>query len=204
MIGVIDLGISNIGSVLNMFKHVGYEAKGISKKIELEKCSKIVLPGVGSFDKGMAALQSSGLIDTLNKRVVEEKVPVLGICLGMQLMCSSSEEGRLPGLGWIDATVRDFRGSAIPPSKTPHMGWNTVEVKKSIDLTSGFEPDTRFYFVHSYYVECANSLDVLLTTKYGSEFVSAFQVGNIIGAQFHPEKSHVFGANFFTKFGILT
>lgn len=204
MIGVIDLGISNIGSVLNMFKHVGHEAKGISKKSELEECSKIVLPGVGSFDKGMAALQSSGLIDTLNKRVVEEKVPVLGICLGMQLMCSSSEEGRLPGLGWIDARVMDFRGSAIPPSKTPHMGWNTVEVKKSIDLTSGFEPDTRFYFVHSYYVECANKLDVLLTTKYGSEFVSAFQVGNIIGAQFHPEKSHVFGANFFTKFGILT
>ena len=203
MIGVIDIGISNIGSVLNMFKYVGHEAKGISKKSELEACSKIVLPGVGSFDKGMAQLVSSGLVDTLNKRVLEDKVPVLGICLGMQLMCLSSEEGGSSGLGWIDATVRDFRKSATPPKKTPHMGWNTVEVKKSVELTADFNVETRFYFVHSYYVDCNNSSDVFLTTKYGADFVSAFQVGNIIGMQFHPEKSHVFGADVFTKFGTL-
>jgi imidazole glycerol-phosphate synthase subunit HisH len=203
MIGVIDVGVSNIGSVLNMFKYVGHEAKSISNISELETCSKIVLPGVGSFDTGMSKLVSSGLIDTLNKRVLDDKVPVLGICLGMQLMCLSSEEGSSPGLGWIDATVRGFRKSAIPPKKTPHMGWNTVEVKKSMELTADFNPETRFYFVHSYYVDCANSSDVLLTTKYGADFVSAFQVGNIIGAQFHPEKSHVFGADVFAKFGTL-
>ena len=203
MIGVIDIGISNIGSVLNMFKYVGHEAKGISKKSELEACSKIVLPGVGSFDKGMAQLLSSGLVDTLNKRVLEDKVPVLGICLGMQLMCLSSEEGSSLGLGWIDAKVRDFRKSATPPKKTPNMGWNTVQVKKPIGLTADFDPETRFYFVHSYYVDCTNSSDALLITKYGVDFVSAFQVDNIIGAQFHPEKSHVFGANFLKKFGSM-
>ena len=203
MIGVIDIGISNIGSVLNMFKYVGHEAMGISKKSELEACSKIVLPGVGSFDKGMAQLVSSGLVDTLNKRVLEDKVPVLGICLGMQLMCLSSEEGGSSGLGRIDATVRDFRKSATPPKKIPHMGWNTVEVKKSVELTGDFNVETRFYFVHSYYVDCNNSSDVFLTTKYGADFVSAFQVGNIIGMQFHPEKSHVFGTDVFTKFGNL-
>lgn len=203
MIGVIDLDIGNIGSVLNMFNHVGHKAKGISKYSELETCSKIVLPGVGSFDKGMAKLQNSGLIDILKKRVLEEKVPVLGICLGMQLMCLSSEEGSLPGLGWIDATVKDFRKSAIPPKKVPHMGWNIVEVKKSSVLTTDFNHETRFYFVHSYYVDCNVSSDVLLTTKYGANFVSAFQAGNIIGMQFHPEKSHVFGAAVFTKFGNL-
>ena len=203
MIGVIDIGVSNIGSVLNMFKYVGHDAKSVSNISELEACSKIVLPGVGSFDTGMSKLVSSGLIDTLNRRVLEENIPVLGICLGMQLMCLSSEEGGSPGLGWIDATVRDFRKSAIPPKKTPHMGWNIVEVKKSVELTADFNPETRFYFVHSYYVDCNNSSDVLLTTKYGADFVSAFQVGNIIGMQFHPEKSHVFGADVFAKFGTL-
>lgn len=203
MIGVIDIGVSNIGSVLNMFKYVGHEAKSISSISELEACSKIVLPGVGSFDSGMGKLVSSGLIDTLNRRVLEERVPVLGICLGMQLMCLSSEEGSSSGLGWIDATVRDFRNSAIPPEKIPHMGWNIVEVKKCMELTDDFKPETRFYFVHSYYVECNNSSDILLTTKYGDDFVSAFQVDNIIGMQFHPEKSHVFGADVLTKFGTL-
>jgi len=121
----------------------------------------------------------------------------------MQLMCLSSEEGGSSGLGWIDATVRDFRKSATPPKKIPHMGWNTVEVKKSVELTGDFNVETRFYFVHSYYVDCNNSSDVFLTTKYGADFVSAFQVGNIIGMQFHPEKSHVFGTDVFTKFGNL-
>jgi len=203
MIGVIDIGISNIGSVLNMFKYVGHEAKSVSNASELEACSKIVLPGVGSFDKGMAKLLDSDLVETLNKRVLEEKIPVMGICLGMQLMCLSSEEGKSPGLGWVDATVRDFRKSETPPKKTPHMGWNHVEVKKSMKLTADFTSETRFYFVHSYYVDCTNSSDALLTTKYGNDFVSAFQVNNIIGIQFHPEKSHVFGAAIFEKFGSM-
>ena len=203
MIGVIDIGISNIGSVLNMFKYVGYDAKNVSSISELEACSKIVLPGVGSFDKGMSKLLNSGLIDTLNRRVLEENVPILGICLGMQLMCLSSDEGSSSGLGWVDAKVRDFQKSATPPKKIPHMGWNIVKVKKSIELTSNFNSETRFYFVHSYYVDCTNSSDVLLTTEYGDEFVSAFQVDNIIGTQFHPEKSHIFGADLFKKFAAL-
>lgn len=203
MIGVVDIGISNIGSVLNMFKYVGHEAKSVSTVSDLDACSKIVLPGVGSFDKGMSKLQDSGLLDTLNKKVLEDKVPVLGICLGMQIMCSSSEEGLLPGLGWIDATVRDFRALDSPPQKTPHMGWNNVEANKVMELTADLDPETRFYFVHSYYVNCNNTSDILLTTNYGAKFTSAFQVGNIIGLQFHPEKSHVFGASMFDKFGTM-
>ncbi|WP_345867273.1 imidazole glycerol phosphate synthase subunit HisH [Shewanella algae] len=203
MIGVIDIGISNIGSVLNMFKYVGHEAKSVSTADELKECSKIVLPGVGSFDKGMGKLLSSELYETLNKMVLEDKIPVMGICLGMQLMCLSSEEGSSPGLGWVDAKVRDFRKSKSPPAKTPHMGWNNVQVNKSTELTANFNSETRFYFVHSYYVECANNTDSLLTTSYGIDFVSAFQVDNIIGVQFHPEKSHVFGAAMFEKFGAM-
>jgi len=203
MIGVIDIGIGNVGSVLNMFKYVGHDAMSVSSISELEACTKIILPGVGSFDSGMSKLVSSGLIDTLNRKVLEERVPILGICLGMQLMCLSSEEGSSSGLGWIDATVRSFRKSAIPPKKIPHMGWNIVEVKKSMELTDDFNLETRFYFVHSYYVECNKSSDVLLTTKYGDDFVSAFQVDNIIGMQFHPEKSHVFGVDVFKKYGTL-
>ena len=203
MIGVIDIGISNIGSVLNMFKYVGHDAKSVSSISELDSCSKIVLPGVGSFDKGMGKLLSSGLLDALNKKVLEEKVPVLGICLGMQLMCSSSEEGSSKGLGWVNAEVKGFRNCNNPPKKTPHMGWNNVVVSKLTELTADFNVDTRFYFVHSYYVDCYNSEDVLLTTKYGIDFTSAFQVGNIIGMQFHPEKSHIFGAAVFEKFGSM-
>jgi imidazole glycerol-phosphate synthase subunit HisH len=203
MIGVIDIGISNVGSVLNMFKYVGHDAKSVSSISELDSCSKIVLPGVGSFDKGMGKLLSSGLLDALNKKVLEENVPVLGICLGMQLMCSSSEEGSSKGLGWVNAEVKDFRNCNNPPKKTPHMGWNNVVASKLTELTADFNVDTRFYFVHSYYVDCYNSEDVLLTTKYGVDFTSAFQVGNIIGMQFHPEKSHIFGAAVFEKFGSM-
>lgn len=203
MIGVIDIGISNIGSVLNMFKYVGHQAKSVSDAGGLEGCSKIVLPGVGSFDKGMQKLVSSGFVNALSKKVFEERVPIMGVCLGMQLMCLSSEEGTSPGLGWIDAQVRDFRNSRTPPRKTPHMGWNTVSVKKATAVTDGLSSEARFYFVHSYYVNCAKSSDVLLTTEYGADFVSAFQVNNIIGLQFHPEKSHIFGADIFRKFGSM-
>ena len=201
MIGVLDLGISNVGSVLNMFKYIGCNARAIASTDELNDCSKIVLPGVGSFDTGIDALLRSGLYDDLNNRVLNEKIPVLGICLGMQLMCLSSEEGVRPGLGWVNARVLDFKKSSHPPGKTPHMGWNTVEVKKTNDFTAGINAETRYYFVHSYYVECNNSTDILLTTRYGSDFVSAFQVDNIIGVQFHPEKSHLFGADLLKRFG---
>ena len=203
MIGIIDLGISNIGSVLNMFKYVGLDAKVIKNKFDLEVSSKLVLPGLGHFDRGMANLEKSGLMEVLNSRVLEDKVPILGICLGMQLMCLSSDEGKSNGLGWIDAKVKDFRKCDSPPKKTPHMGWNLVSLQKTTTLSDEFEPETRFYFVHSYYVECANQSDVLVTTKYGIEFVSAFQVDNIIGTQFHPEKSHIFGAHLLKKFGNL-
>lgn len=201
MIGVIDVGLSNVGSVLNMFKYVGHEAVGVCDESMLDMCSKLVLPGVGSFDAGIEQLQKSGLVDILSKKVLEDRIPVLGICLGMQLMCAKSEEGVLPGLGWVDAVVKDFKGAPDSPAKTPHMGWNTVEVKKSSYWTAGLVADSRFYFVHSYFVDCKQPADVMLTTKYGFEFASAFQVNNIIGMQFHPEKSHVFGAEILKKFG---
>ena len=202
MIGVIDIGISNVGSVLNMFKYVGCDAKAVSTPGELETCTKFVLPGVGSFDTGMAGLVRSGMIDTLNHRVQDDLVPVLGICLGMQLMCIASEEGSSPGLGWVDARVRDFRKSDLPPKKTPHMGWNTVSVAKPSVLSADFSSETRFYFVHTYYVDCKSQADVLLTTRYGIDFGSAFQVGNIIGMQFHPEESY-FCAELLKKFGSM-
>ena len=203
MIGVIDIGISNIGSVLNIFKHVGYEAVSVSQPSQLSKCSKIVLPGVGSFDKGIDRLMNSGLVDCLNEKVLNERIPILGICLGMQLMCRSSDEGILTGLGWVDAKVNSFNTSFLPPDRIPHMGWNNVTVEKVSAITDGLDKNSRFYFIHSYYVDCMDSSDILLTTNYGDKFVSAFQKDNIVGVQFHPEKSHVFGALLIKNFGAI-
>ncbi len=198
MIYIIDYGLGNLGSIQNMIKRVGGESKIIDNPNQLTNPTKIILPGVGAFDTGMKKLNENNWISVLNNEVLVNKIPVLGICLGMQLMTNSSEEGNLKGLGWIDANVKKFIFDNNS-YKIPHMGWNRVKVAKDSYLFDSTESN-KFYFVHSYYVETNNPSDNLLYSNYGNEFVSAFQKENIIGLQFHPEKSHKFGINLFNKF----
>lgn len=155
---------------------------------------KLIIPGVGSFDNGMKNLKDFGLIDILNKKVLEEKVPILGICLGMQLLTNSSEEGILPGLGWIDAACKKFKFEGEDKKlRIPHMGWNEVNIKKHDNIFRDMYDDASFYFVHSYYVDCINTGDIAASSFYGFEFTSSIQRENIYATQFHPEKSHKYG-----------
>jgi glutamine amidotransferase len=199
VISVIDYGMGNLGSILNMMKKVGAEARIAATPEEIAGSEKIVLPGVGSFDHGMRNLEERGLRPALEESVNRRGTPVLGICLGMQLMTASSEEGRLPGLGWVDAVTRKFRFDD-QAMKVPHMGWNGVEIRSVDGLFMGMDVEPRFYFVHSYYVECRQEADVLATTDYGHPFVSAFRRRNVMGVQFHPEKSHRFGMKLLKNF----
>ncbi len=198
MIAIIDYKIGNLGSIKNMLRKLGTESFITNDPSEIEAADKIILPGVGSFDEGMIKLKESGLIPTLDKLVKEDKKPVLGICLGMQLMTNKSEEGSLSGLGWVDAEVVKFNLKDTS-FKVPHMGWNYVSPVKENKLIQA-EEHSRFYFVHSYYVRCNNSEDILTKSHHGIEFVSVFQSDNIIGIQAHPEKSHKYGLSFLKKF----
>ncbi len=194
MIVVVDYGMGNIGSIVNMIKRAGGESTVSSDPEVVGRAEKLIIPGVGSFDHGMKNLNESGLADVLNKKVQEEKVPVLGICLGMQLMAKSSEEGVLPGFGWVDAVCKKFRFTGENKNlRIPHMGWNEVNIKKHDGIFRNMYDDASFYFVHSYYVECANAEDIAATTDYGLEFTSSLQHRNIFATQFHPEKSHKYG-----------
>jgi len=197
MITIIDYGLGNLGSITNMIKKVGYKSLITSDLEEIKTAKKLILSGVGSFDNGMKNLRDLGMIELLNQKVLIEKTPILGICLGMQLMTKSSEEGILPGLGWIDAQTKKFVSDNL---KIPHMGWNIIHHNKSTKLLDTFDHEKRFYFVHSYYVECSNQHDVLATTTYTRDFVSSFENENILGVQFHPEKSHNFGMEILKNF----
>lgn len=191
----------NIGSILNMLKKIGAGATIASDISMIEKAEKLILPGVGAFDNGMNNLCEQGLIEVLNKKVIKERTPILGICLGMQLLTKSSEEGTLPGLGWIDAqTVRFKFDEKNKDLKVPHMGWNTVHINKESPLFKEMFAESRFYFVHSYHVVCNNETDILTTTHHGYEFPSSIQKDNIMGVQFHPEKSHKFGMKLLKNF----
>ncbi|MGE9746027.1 imidazole glycerol phosphate synthase subunit HisH [Bdellovibrio bacteriovorus] len=201
MITIVDYGMGNLGSIRNMLKRVGAQSQITSDSVEIEKASKIILPGVGAFSTGMEKLKELNLVQLLNKKALDEKVPILGICLGMQIMCKSSEEGEGPGLGWVNADVKKFQFPREDTlHKVPHIGWNYISPKKEHPLVGGFDAKTRFYFVHSYYVKCTDEADVLARTQYGIEFDSMFAVDNIIGAQFHPEKSHRFGMDLLRRF----
>tara|TARA_R110002072_G_scaffold255129_2_gene413856 strand:- start:9205 stop:9846 length:642 start_codon:yes stop_codon:yes gene_type:complete len=196
---VIDYGVGNLGSVANMLKKVGAKKVIFSNDPEMIASSnKVLLPGVGSFDHGMKRLNDLGISDALKTLVARDDSLLMGICLGMQLLTEGSAEGEIPGLGLVPGKALLFHDNQ--GLKVPHMGWNVVYPKKSSFLLQDLPTESRFYFVHSYYVSCSNEEDVLCTTNYGNEFVSSFQRGNIIGCQFHPEKSHRFGMQLFKNF----
>lgn len=198
---IIDYGLGNLSSVANMVNHVGGSCMVTSSVDDISNATKLILPGVGAFDKGMEQLNTSGIREALDEAVLQRKIPILGICLGMQLMAKSSEEGQLPGLGWLDADVKKFSFSDGMNLKIPHMGWNLISIRKETPLfTYGDEQEQRFYFVHSYYVKANRQEDVLCETKYGAVFCSAFARENIMGVQFHPEKSHKFGMSLMKKY----
>jgi glutamine amidotransferase len=200
MISVIDYGAGNVGSVIRMIEKVGGRAQRISTASELADAKIAILPGVGAFDYGMNRLADSGLTEALHDAALVRGIPILGICLGMQLMCKRSEEGQIPGLGWFDAEVLKFQFDSTNRLPIPHMGWNTLDLTRTNRLLANDLERTRYYFVHSYRVQCNDASDVVARTTYGEHFVSAFERGNLFGAQFHPEKSHRFGMAMIKKF----
>lgn len=191
MISIVDYGMGNLGSILSMFKRIGVGAKLVTDLEELSKADKILLPGVGAFDHAMERINGSGLREILDNKALKERVPILGICLGMQLLTRGSEEGKLSGLGWIAADTIKF--PLADGLKVPHMGWNNVIFSGSNPLVNNLSEESRYYFVHSYYVQVDNQKNSMLKTKYDLTFDSAIQQDNILGVQFHPEKSHKFG-----------
>ena len=194
MITIIDYGTSNLGSMTNMLRKIGQVSRIASEPRDLEDATKIIVPGVGSFDAGMRKLTESGMIPLLTHKVLEERVPTLGVCLGMHLMTRGSEEGDLPGLGWLAAQTVRFDQKADPTLRVPHMGWNEVTALKESAVTANMAEETRFYFAHSYFVRPDSISDVLLEARYGAtSFAAAVARDNIVAGQFHPEKSHRFG-----------
>jgi len=202
LITIIDYEMGNIGSIANMFKYLGIDSSIESDPDKIKNASKIVLPGVGSFDTAMKKIKEKNLLEVLNEKALKEQVPILGICLGMQLLTKSSQEGVLDGLGWIPAKSISFKNRVESSLKVPHMGWNIVKQTQYSRLTEGFETfeESKFYFVHSYFVQVEEEKNSLLKTVYGVEFDSAIVKDNIFGVQFHPEKSHKFGMKLFENF----
>jgi glutamine amidotransferase len=196
---IINYNLGNPKSIKNMLAYLGIESKISANHADIASADRLILPGVGHFQHGMEQLKQLGLIDVLKQEVLENKKPILGICLGMQLLTRHSEEGNLAGLGFIDAQTKKFELQDAT-LKVPHMGWNTVEFKKDSPMNTGVSINPRYYFVHSYFVDCANQADILCTSQYGQEFVSGFQRENIFGLQFHPEKSHKFGMELLANF----
>lgn len=197
MVTIIQYGLGNVGSILSMCKYIGVNAKITESFKEIEDATSLVLPGVGSFDQAMVFMQKKKLIDLLEYKVKEQKVPLLGICLGMQLLTKGSEEGIMPGLSFIDTyCVRfDFKEDKMR-HKVPHMGWNNLyPLQSQLSLFPSINGELRYYFAHSYHIDCSSE-DVVATAEYGYRFVAAIKKENIFGVQFHPEKSHQFGMRF--------
>ena len=198
---VVDAGIGNLGAIPNMLKRIGASATITNDRDEIAAADRLILPGVGAFDPAMQTLNDLGIVDALTQKALVERVPVLGVCLGMQLLFSGSEEGALPGLGWIPGRVVKFRLNGDDRTlRIPHMGWNWVERANDGALFAGFDETPRFYFAHSYHVEAADEGDVVGWTDYGYRFAASVQHENIGGIQFHPEKSHRFGLKVFENF----
>lgn len=201
MVLIIDYGMGNCGSILNMLKKIGVQAIVSSEYEDVKNANKLILPGVGIFDKGMENIAKLGLLPVLQQKVITEKTPILGICLGLQLFTMRSQEGKLSGFGWLNAeTVRFSFNAGTAGFKVPHMGWNSMEISKPSRLFNAMFENPRFYFAHSYHLVCRDTQDILTKTRYGYDFVSSVEKGNILGTQFHPEKSHKFGMNIFYNF----
>ena len=203
MITIINYGLGNLGSVQNMLKRIGVPCKITADIKEIEAAEKILLPGVGAFDSAIQKIDELNLRNVLVHKAKVDKVPFLGICLGMQLLTRSSEEGVLKGLDLVPAKTVKFEFEASSNLKIPHMGWNFVKQTTPSKLTQGFTSDFRFYFVHSYKVMCDDIQNSILSTNYGGDFDAAIQNENVYGTQFHPEKSHKFGMQLLTNFAKL-
>lgn len=202
-ISIVDYGVANLGSIRNMLRKLGLEAELVSTPAGVERASKIILPGIGAFDHGMNELAQRGLVEPLRAKATQERVPFLGICLGMQLMGHGSEEGTRPGLDLIAGTCVRFR---FPPGhalKVPHMGWNEPVPKRPSRLLQGLDAGARFYFTHSFHLVCDDPADVLAAAVHGSEFTAMIERGNVMGVQFHPEKSHRYGMTVLRNFGAI-
>jgi glutamine amidotransferase len=204
MIALIDYGVGNIRAFTNIYKKLGIPVKIAKNAEDLRGITRIILPGVGAFDHAMEQLERSGMRQRLDELVMQEKVPVIGICVGMQMLAHSSDEGVRPGLGWMDASVKKFDGSKISYSThLPHMGWNDVKPVKKNELLNGLENESKFYFLHSYYFHCNDTRDTIANTDYGIQFSCAVNKNNIYGVQFHPEKSHQYGIQLLNNFANL-
>jgi imidazole glycerol-phosphate synthase subunit HisH len=204
MVTIVDYGSGNINAITNIYEFLNIPFSVASKPVELENAKKIILPGVGSFDYCMNKLNNSGLKEVLNRKVIENKTPVLGICIGLHIMASGSEEGNLSGLGWIDGYVKKIDESKLVlKPKLPHMGWNSILVKSAPTLFKGINNEHGFYFIHSYYIELLNDEDIMTITNYETDFVSGINKSNIYAVQFHPEKSHSNGMKLLQNFSEL-
>ena len=201
MITIIDYGLGNVLAFVNLFNRLNIPVTVAKTVADFASATRLILPGVGSFDQAMEQLDASGMRATLEQLVIAQRMPVLGICVGMQMMAKRSDEGLLDGLGWIDGTVRKFDLAKLPRgSNLPHMGWNDVAPCAEGGLFKGLEQDARFYFLHSYYFDCAQETNVLAHTDYGPAFHCAVRRDNVYGVQFHPEKSHNFGVQLLSNF----
>lgn len=197
-ITIVDYGMGNIGSLINMFRKIGVKIDISSKPDEISRANKILLPGVGAFDSAMNKIDELGLRKVLYERAMIAKIPFLGICLGMQLLVESSEEGNKKGLGFINGSAKRF--PVNEKLKVPHMGWNTIKITQNNKLTQFLPEDPRFYFVHSYYVKVSHRSNSIMSCEYGINFDAGISNGNIFGAQFHPEKSHKYGLSMLKNF----
>jgi len=204
MIVIIDYGLGNIRAFENVYKQLNVPIRIATTASDISDATKIILPGVGAFDYAIEQLDKSGMRSALDEKVLQQRVPVLGICVGMQIMAKSSEEGSLSGLGWIDAVVKKFDASKIKQAtQLPHMGWNDVQHESDSRLFKDLEKESRFYFLHSYYFHAFKAENILAITDYGGEFTSAVNTDNIYGVQFHPEKSHHYGIQLLKNFANL-
>jgi len=204
VIHIVDYGLGNIQAFMNTYKRLGIDAVRARSKADLQEVSKLILPGVGAFDHAMDLLDASGMRILLERLVMQDKVPVLGICVGMQILAASSEEGVKPGLGWVKGQVRSFAGNAASAAlPMPHMGWNDVTPVGASALFKGLENNASFYFLHSYYFDCADPAHAAALADYGFQFACAVKSGNVFGVQFHPEKSHHWGAALLKNFAEL-
>lgn len=201
MLTIMDYGVGNLASIKNILKKIGVDSVISSDAATISTADKIILPGVGAFDTCAQKLQQSGLLPTLNRKALEEKIPVLGVCAGMQLLTEGSEEGMLPGLGWIKGRTVKFNQAQFSAGlKIPHMGWTNVQLSKPSKLFQDMYEDPRFYFVHSYHAQLTHPEDALVLATHGYTFVAGVEHENILGVQFHPEKSHKFGMKLLANF----